>query len=237
MTHQFIRTKMLLKDDFSLLLHKHVAVFGIGGVGGSCVETLVRSGITKVTIIDNDVISESNLNRQIIALHSTIGKRKVDVMKARLLDINPNLEIQSYPVFILQDTIHQIDFSVFDYIVDAIDTVSAKLLIIEKAYELKIPVISSMGAGNRLDPTKLTLDRIENTSYCPLAKVMRRELKKRRIRHVRVLYSKEQPIKPLPTPEATYKQNVPGSVAFVANAAGILIASDVIRTLTRNHTK
>lgn len=230
----FSRSRMLLQEQgIALLQQTHIAVFGVGGVGGSCIENLVRSGVGEITIIDNDVVTLTNLNRQVVALHSTIGQYKVDAMKQRLLDINPKLRIHVYKTFVLADTIDQIDFTSFTYIVDAIDTVSAKLLLIEKAQTLNLPIISSMGAGNRLDPAKLKICDIKKTTHCPLAKVMRRELKKRGIYAVKVLASSEAPLKPLASDEVTSKRVVPGSVAFVPNAAGILIAAEVISDLLK----
>lgn len=228
----FTRSRMLLKEQGIEKLSKlHVAVFGVGGVGGNCIETLVRSGVGEITLVDNDVVSITNVNRQIIALHSTIGKYKVDVMKARILDINPKVIVHTHKTFILKDTIEEVEIQHFDYIVDAIDTISAKLLLIEKAKEYKIPIISSMGTGNKLDPSKLFISDISKTNYCPLAKVMRHELKKRKIYNVKVLSSSEQPIKiteALQIVDSESKKHVPSSVAFVPNIAGIIIAREVI---------
>ena len=232
----YTRSAMLLgRNNIHKLHQAHVAVFGVGGVGGNCIETLARTGVGEITIIDNDVISITNLNRQIIALQSTMGQYKVDVMKHRLLDINPNLKINTYKLFILQDTINQIDFKTFDYIVDAIDTISAKLLLIEYAKKYKIPIISSMGTGNKLDPTKLLICDISKTNYCPLAKVMRKELKHRHINNVKVLSSTEVPLKPFikESDENTHKRSIPGSVAFVPNVAGMVIAKEVILDLIK----
>lgn len=232
----YTRSAMLLgRESIDTLQQSHVAVFGVGGVGGHCIEALVRTGVGEITIIDNDVVSITNLNRQIVALHSTIGKYKVDVMRERLLDINPDLKIHTYKLFVLQDTIDQIDFKKFDYIVDAVDTVSAKLLLIEYAKDYKIPIISSMGTGNKLDPTKLLVCDISKTSYCPLAKVMRKELKNRNISNVKVLSSSEIPLKPLigENDENTHKKSVPGSVAFVPNVAGMVIAKEIVLDITK----
>jgi len=231
----YTRSAMLLgRDAINKLQQTHVVVFGVGGVGGNCIETLARSGVGELTIIDNDTISITNLNRQIVALHSTIGKYKVDVMKERLLDINPNIKVNTYNLFILQDTIDQIDFTKFDYIVDAVDTISAKLLIIEYAKKANIPIISSMGTGNKLDPSKLMIMDISKTNHCPLAKVMRKELKNRNIKDVKVLSSNEIPIKQVisDNDEKTHKNVVPGSVAFVPNVAGMLIAREIILEVT-----
>ncbi|TDW14826.1 tRNA A37 threonylcarbamoyladenosine dehydratase [Breznakia blatticola] len=232
MENQFIRSEMLLTENgIKTLQNSHVAVFGVGGVGGHCIETLVRSGVKEVSIIDNDTVSLSNLNRQIVALHSTIGQSKVEVMKKRLLDINPDAIIHTYETFVLKDTINEIDLVGVDYIIDCIDTMVAKILLIEKAKEIQIPIICSMGTGNKLDPTKLQIGDISKTSYDPVAKVLRRELKARHIKKVEVLWSTEQPIKPMipweDNPNIT-KRNVPGSVAFMPNIAGIMLAGHVI---------
>lgn len=229
----FTRTEMLVGElNMSKLKDSHVAVFGVGGVGGNCIEALVRSGIQTISIYDNDDVSITNINRQIIALHSTIGKKKVDVMKERLLDINPNVTVHTYDMFVSKDNFDQIDFKAYDYVIDAIDTVSAKLMIIETCKQLNVPVISCMGTGNKLDPTKLAIMDIEKTNYCPLAKVMRHELKKRRIRKVKVLASSEIPLKPLKTSEEeTNKRSVPASCAFVPSVAGLIICSEVVKDL------
>ncbi|MDL2276480.1 tRNA threonylcarbamoyladenosine dehydratase [Breznakia sp. OttesenSCG-928-G09] len=230
----FSRSQMLLGNDGIKKLNKsHVAIFGVGGVGGNCIETLVRSGVGEITIIDNDTVSLTNLNRQIIALHSTLNQYKVDVMKKRLLDINPDVVVHTYKTFVLEDTIDTFDFHTFDYIVDAIDTISAKILLIEKAKTLNIQIISSMGTGNKLDPSKLEICDISKRSYCPLAKVMRRELKKRHINKVKVLASSEKPIKPFESNETSSRKQIPGSVAFVPNVAGIMIAGEVVLDLMK----
>jgi len=231
--NEFTRTEMLLGEtNMSKLKDSHVAVFGVGGVGGNCIEALVRSGVHTISIFDNDTVSLTNLNRQVIALHSTIGKKKTEVMKERLLDINPSLKINAYDMFVSKENFHEIDFSDFDYVVDAIDTVSAKLLIIEKCKEVNIPIISSMGTGNKLDPTQLKIMDLSKTSYCPLAKVMRHELKKRNIRKLKVLASLEQPLKPLKISEETCdKRSIPASCAFVPSVAGLIICSEVIKDL------
>ncbi len=192
MIEQFIRTAMLIGENGQeSLFHKHVAVFGVGGVGGYAAEALARAGIGKLTLIDNDTVSESNLNRQIIALHSTIGKEKVEVMKERILDINPMAQVICRKMFYLPENAGEIDFTEFDYIVDAVDTVTAKIDIISRAVNEKIPIVSSMGAGNKLDSQKFQIADLSKTSVCPLAKVMRRELKKRGIEHIKVVYSTE----------------------------------------------
>lgn len=223
---QFIRTETLIgKDNLEKLVRSHVAVFGVGGVGGYVCEALVRSGVSHITIIDKDVVSESNINRQIIATYDTLGMSKVEVMKKRILSINPSCIVDAIEMFYLPEVSHLIDFSKFDYVVDAVDTVTAKLLIVEKCYEAKIPVISSMGTGNKLDPTKFKIADINQTSICPLAKVMRYELRQRGISHLKCLYSTEEIIK---TGDRT-----PASIAFVPSVAGLIIASEVIKDLLK----
>ena len=241
----FTRSELLLSSEgVTVIKTKHVAVFGLGGVGSYVVETLARSGIEHFTLIDNDTISISNLNRQLYALTSTINQKKVEVAKNRTLDINPLCQIQIYDTFVTKENIDTFDFTTFDYIVDAIDTVSAKLLLIEKAKLHNIPIISSMGTGNKLDPTKFIITDIKKTKICPLARVMRYELKKRNITDVKVLYSTEIPIdlsksileQKLLQEENTTKHQIPGSVAFVPSIAGIEIAREVIFDLLKeNH--
>lgn len=209
-----------------------VAVFGIGGVGGYVVEALARSGVGALDLIDKDVVSISNINRQIIALHSTVGKPKTEVMAERIKDINPDIEVYTHNVFYLPETADQFDFSKYDYVVDAIDTVAGKLALIEQAKGANVLVISSMGAGNKLDPTAFEVADIAKTSVCPLARVMRRELKKRGIEHVKVVYSKEEPLPTSETDEETGKA-VAGSVAFVPSVVGLIIASEVIKDLVK----
>lgn len=222
----FSRTEILLgKEAVKKLQSAHVAVFGVGGVGGYVVEALARSGIGTLTLIDNDKVSLSNLNRQIIALHSTIGKYKTEVAKARIEDINPNANVYTRELFVLPETIEEIDFSGFDYVVDAIDTVRGKLAIIQSAKEKNIPVISAMGAGNKLNATAFCVKDISKTSGCPLARVMRRELKKRNIENVKVVYSEEEPKKS--------EDGVVGSVAFVPSVAGLIVAGEVIKDLSK----
>ena len=223
------------------LKNAHVAIFGIGGVGGYVAEALARSGVSHLDLIDNDDVALSNLNRQIIALHSTIGRPKVDVMKERILDINPEAEVFAHKCFYLPETKDQFDFSKYDYVVDAVDTVTAKLQIIMQAKAADVPVISSMGAGNKVDPTKFEVADISQTSVCPLARVMRQECKKRGIKNVKVVYSKEKPVvthkaegtvtelkgtAPTATP-------APASCAFVPSVAGLIIASEVIKDLIK----
>ncbi len=234
MNEIFSRTEMLIGDNSLLKLRdSRVAVFGIGGVGGYVAEALVRSGLGNIDLIDNDTVSESNINRQIIALHSSIGKMKTQVMSERLLDINPDLMIRIHNKFVLPENIDEFDFSEYDYVVDAIDTVSGKLAIIEKAYFLEKPVISSMGTGNKLEPTKFEITDINKTSVCPLARVMRYELKKRGVKKLKVLYSKEEPIKPTVQETTEKGKAVPGSISFVPSVAGLIIASQVIKDLIK----
>lgn len=218
-----------------------VAVFGIGGVGGYTAEALARSGIGEIDLIDSDTVSLTNLNRQIIALRSTIGKYKVDVMKERILDINPDIKVHAHKCFYLPETKDEFDFRQYDYVVDAVDTVTAKLQIVEEAYAAGVPVISSMGAGNKLDPTAFQVTDIYKTSVCPLAKVMRRELKKRGIKKLKVVYSQESPVMPSQETLSSYseeqsetapkKRSVPGSVAFVPSVAGLILAGEVLKEL------
>ena len=226
----FSRTPLLLgADALEKLKKSHVAVFGVGGVGGYAVEALARTGVGEITLIDNDKVSVSNLNRQIIALYSTVGQYKTQVAKNRLLDINPQIKVHTKELFVLPETVDEIDFSAFDCVVDAIDTVSGKLAIIQKAKSLTIPVISAMGAGNKLDPTAFTVTDISKTSGCPLARVMRKELKKRGIEGVKVVYSKEEPKTPQ-VGESTAEKTV-GSVAFVPSVAGLIVASETVKEL------
>lgn len=239
MLNQFSRTELLLgKEAMKILSRAHVAVFGVGGVGGYVVEALVRSGISHIDIIDNDTVSLTNINRQIIASHSTIGKAKVDVMKERILDINPDAEVKAFKCFYLPETRNLFDFSEYDYVVDAVDTVTAKIQLILQAKEAVVPIISSMGAGNKLNPTMFEVADISQTSVCPLARVMRQECKKRGIKDVKVVYSREKPVESKLTEEekksAEQKGNgvAPGSCAFVPSVAGLIIASEVIKDLT-----
>lgn len=227
----FNRTRILLgSEGMNRLNNARVAVFGIGGVGGYVVEALVRSGVGEIDLIDNDVVCETNLNRQIIALRSTIGRPKVEVMKERILDINPDCKVRIHQCFFLPENAGEFDFSQYDYVVDAVDTVAAKIELVVKANEAKVPIISSMGAGNKMNPADFEVADITKTSVCPLARVMRHELKKRNIPHLKVVYSRENPIKP----EATDEENVKaGSNAFVPSVAGLIIASEVIKDLTK----
>ncbi len=223
MKEQFSRTAQLLgNENVENLFDKHVIVFGVGGVGGYVVEALARSGIGKISIVDNDVVNESNINRQIIALHSTVGMQKVEVLKNRILDINPECKVFVYNQFFLPENSKDFDFSIYDYVVDAVDTVTAKLEIIKKSKESNVPVISSMGTGNKLNPMGFKVSDISKTKVCPLARVMRNELKKRGISKVKCVYSEENPV---------IQTQTPASVAFVPPVAGLLIASEVVKDL------
>ena len=233
MQNQLSRVQMLIgKENVEKLLNSKVIIFGIGGVGGYATEAIARCGVENIDIVDNDLVSITNLNRQIVALNSTIGKYKVDVMKERLLDINPNLKINAHKIFYSEDTKPEFDFSKYDYVIDAIDTVSAKLIIIEECYKTKTKIISSMGTGNKINPSMLEVSDIYKTSVCPLARVMRYELKRRNIPKLKVVYSKEKPIEPKEINiEQTPKKTVPASISFVPSAAGLIIASEVIKDL------
>ncbi|MBE6785100.1 MAG: tRNA threonylcarbamoyladenosine dehydratase [Ruminococcaceae bacterium] len=207
------------------LKNAHVAVFGLGGVGGYAVEALARAGVGSLTLIDNDTVNQSNINRQIIALSSTVGLKKTDAFKSRIADINPELTVFTRDIFFLPESKNEIDFSAFDYVIDAIDTVSGKIAIIEECKRTDVPVISSMGTGNKLDPTAFRITDISKTSVCPLARVMRYELKKRGISKLKVLYSTEEPVK---------KGNrTPASISFVPSVAGLLIAGEVIKDIIK----
>lgn len=234
MLNEFSRMEILLGDrKMKKLASSKIAVFGLGGVGSYVVEGLARCGVGSLTLVDNDVISVTNINRQLYALHSTVGKAKAQVAKARIRDINEDILVHTYETFFNQDTVGMFDFRSFDYVVDAIDTVSSKLLLIEKAKEAGVPIISSMGTGNKLDPGRFEITDISKTMVCPLAKVMRTELRKRGIRKVKVLYSKEKPIKPeeLEESKGTAGRPVPGSISFVPSVAGLLIAGEVVKDL------
>lgn len=235
MVNQFTRTEMLLgKDGINKLLNSRVAVFGIGGVGGYTVEALIRSGVGAVDLIDNDKVSLSNINRQIYATHKTLGQYKVDVAEKRINELNPDAKVITHKVFYTPETAHLFNFSDYDYVVDAIDTVTGKIDIILKAQAAGTPVISSMGAGNKLDATAFEVSDIYKTSVCPLARVMRTELRKRGVKKLKVVYSKEKPVTPSEnTEEKTEgRRSVPGSIAFVPSVAGLIIASEVIKDLT-----
>lgn len=242
MSERFSRTELLLgKEKMSRLFDSRVAVFGVGGVGGYVVEALARSGVGAIDIIDNDTVSESNLNRQIIATVKTVGMYKVDVAKERIHDINPDCEVRTYKTFFLPETAGEFDFSQYDYVVDAIDTVAGKVEIIMRAKAARTPVISCMGAGNKMDPTKLEVADIYDTSVCRLARVMRKEMKNRGVESLKVVYSKEPAIKPGAADadenapeggENAGRRQTPGSNAFVPAAAGLTAAAEVIKDLS-----
>ena len=236
MEDMFSRTRMLLGDAaMDRLKRARVAVFGVGGVGGHVVEALTRSGVGALDLVDSDRVALSNLNRQIIATRDTLGMLKVDAAKGRILSINPDCVVRTYPIFFLPETADRFDFSQYDYVVDAIDTVAGKLRLIEAAKAAGVPVISCMGAGNKLDPTSFRVADISKTSVCPLARVMRRELKKRGIDRVKVVYSTEPALSPAPTDENTGRRATPGSTAFVPAVAGMILAGEVIRDLIKSN--
>jgi tRNA A37 threonylcarbamoyladenosine dehydratase len=247
--NQFSRTELLLgNDNMQRLFNARVAVFGIGGVGGYTVEALARTGVGTLDLIDDDKVCLTNINRQIYATRKTIGKYKVDVAKERILDINPNAVVNTYKTFYMPDTADQFDFSQYDYVVDAIDTVTGKLMLVEQAKAAGVPIISSMGAGNKMDASAFMVADIYETSVCPLAKVMRRELKKRGIDHLKVVYSKEKAMTPVDdmaisckthcicppgtARKCTQRRQVPGSNAFVPSVVGLIIAGEVVKDLT-----
>ena len=251
--NQFSRTELVIgKDAVVKLNNSKVAVFGIGGVGSFVVEGLVRAGVGKFVLVDDDKVCLTNLNRQIIATHKTIGKPKVEVAKERILDINPNAQVEIYQEFFMPDSKEILDSSV-DYIVDCVDTVTAKIELVLRAEKLNIPIISSMGTGNKLDPTKFEITDIYKTSICPLAKVMRKELRARGIKKLKVIYSKEEPIRlqeneenscktncvcpPGTKRKCTVRNQVPGSVSFVPSVAGLIIAGEVIKDIIKNTTQ
>lgn len=252
MFDQFSRTRLLLGDDaMDALARARVAVFGIGGVGSYAAEALARSGVGAIDLVDHDQVSLTNINRQIVALQSTVGMNKADVMAARIADINPRCTVTPHVCFFLPDTADQIDLAQFDYIVDAVDTVTAKLLLIGRAHELGVPIISSMGSANKLDPTALAVGDIYDTSICPLARIIRKECRKRGIDHLKVVYSTEPAIQPseesqqayrdeaeafaessgAPCPDKFGRAGVPGSTSFVPAAAGLILASEVVKDL------
>ena len=231
----FGRTALLIGDEgIEKLGQCRIAVFGLGGVGSYVVEALARSGVGALDLIDSDRVAPSNINRQIIALHSTIGRLKTEVTQERVHDINPDCVVKTYPIFYLPDTADQFDFSVYDYVVDAIDTVSAKLMLAEECQRIGIPLISSMGTGRKLDPGQFEVADIYQTSVCPLAKVMRYECRKRGIQSLKVVYSRELPAEPAESSETPPpgRRSVPGSIAFVPSTAGLMIAGEVIKDLT-----
>lgn len=249
MLNQFSRTQLLLgKDNMDRLAEAKVAIFGIGGVGGYVAEALARSGVGSFVLVDDDKVCLTNLNRQIIATRKTVGKYKAEVMRDRILEINPDAEVEVRKCFYLPENAGEFDFNEYSYVVDAVDTVTAKLEIIMRAKECGVPVISGMGAGNKLDPTKFQVADIYKTSMCPLAKVMRRELKKRGVKKLKVVYSTEKPTRPLDDmsvscrtncicpPGAAHKcterRDIPGSVAFVPSVVGLIIAGEVVKDLT-----
>lgn len=249
MLNQFSRTELIFgAEAMKKLAGARVAVFGIGGVGSYTAEALVRSGLGTIDLIDDDRVCLTNINRQLFATRSTVGKYKVDVAEARLHDINPDVKINTYKVFYTPETAAQFDFSQYDYVVDAIDTVTGKIGLIMQAKEAGTPIISSMGAGNKLDPTAFRVADIYSTSVCPLARVMRYELKKRGVKSLKVVYSKEKPIVPIETNEisckshcicppgtvrkCTARNQVPGSSAFVPPAVGLIIAGEVMKDIT-----
>ena len=237
MGNKFDRTKRLLgADAMNKLKDSHVAVFGIGGVGGHAADALVRSGIGEITIVDSDEVAESNINRQLIATTKTVGRKKVEVMKEHLLEINPEVVVHVYDCFFLPETKNQFDFTAYDYVIDAVDTVTAKLALVESCQEAGVPIVSSMGAGNKLDPTAFEVTDIYKTSVCPLAKVMRKELKTRGIKKLKVVYSKEIPVEPIEdeafvSDEVRSRRATPGSIAFVPSVAGLILAGEVIKDL------
>lgn len=239
MREAFSRTELLLgRAAMERLQNARIAIFGLGGVGGYVVEALARSGVGALELVDSDKIAFSNLNRQILATHSSIGADKVTVAKARVLDINPACKVTAHRLFFTPDTAAWFDFSKYDYVVDAIDTVTAKIALILESQTVQTPIISSMGTGNKLDPTRLEVADIYETSVCPLARVMRRELRKRGVSHLKVVYSKEPPITPVSLdagalPNASHRA-VPGSTSFVPPAAGLILASEVVKDLVQD---
>ena len=250
MLNQFSRTQLLLgEENMNRLSEAKVVIFGIGGVGGYVAEALARSGVGSFVLVDDDKVCLTNINRQIIATHKTVGQYKVDVMKERILDINPKAEVEVRKCFYLPENAHEFDFSTYSYVVDAVDTVTAKIEIIMRAQAAGIPVMSSMGAGNKLDPTKFQVADIYKTSMCPLARVMRQELKKRRVKRLKVVYSTEKPTRPIEDmsiscrtncicpPGAAHKcterRDIPGSIAFVPSVAGLILAGEVIKDLCK----
>lgn len=231
---QFLRTEMILgKESTNILASKKVILFGLGGVGSYTAEALARAGVGTLTIVDNDTVSVTNLNRQLCALQSTVGKAKVDVVKERILDINPECKVTALQKFCLPENSDEFNLGDYDYIADAIDTVSAKIDLAVKAQELGIPMISCMGTGNKLDPTMFKVTDISKTSVCPLCRVMRTELRKRGVRKLDVVWSAEEPVKPAETNEVTGKRQTPGSLPFVPAAAGLVMAGKIILNLSQ----
>ena len=232
---QFSRTERLLgAQAMEALASARVAVFGIGGVGGYVVEALARSGVGALDLIDSDTVALSNLNRQIVALHSTVGQNKAEAMARRVADINPDARVRVYPIFYLPETADQFDFTAYDYVVDAIDTVAGKMELVRRAREAGVPIICSMGAGNKMDPTAFRVTDIHKTAVCPLAKVMRGLCRKEGIKHLKVVYSEEIPMTPAPPEEGTAGGKIPpASVIFAPAAAGLAIAAEVVKDLTK----
>lgn len=228
----FSRTELLIgKSGRDRLAGSRVAIFGLGGVGGYCTEALVRAGVGAVDLIDHDRVSESNLNRQIYALRSTVGRYKTEVARGRIADINPDCVVRTFETFYLPETAGEFDFRLYDYVVDAIDTVAGKIALIENAVRCGTPIISSMGAGNKFDPTMFEISYLENTSVCPLARVMRRELKKRGIGHIKVVYSKEEPKRAEEENLSEGGKPIPGSLSFVPSVMGLILAGEVVKDL------
>ena len=227
------RTALLLGEEaMRVLARSRVAVFGLGGVGGYVVEALARSGVGALDLIDSDRVSPSNRNRQILATAETVGQWKTDVAAARVRSINPACRVTLYRCFYLPDTAAQFDFTQYDYIVDAIDTVTGKLMLAEEAQRCGTPIISSMGTGNKLDPTAFRVADISKTAVCPLARIMRKELKKRGVKHLKVVYSREKPLEPTARLAADGRRDIPGSVSFVPGVAGLILAGEVVKDLT-----
>lgn len=233
MHDQFSRTELLFGEEaMEKLKSSRVAVFGIGGVGGHLAEALARSGVGALDLIDSDTVALTNLNRQTIALHSTLGQKKVDAAKARILDINPDCKVTAHPVFFTPETAVSFDFTQYDYVADAIDTVAGKLQLVLQAREAGTPILCAMGAGNKLDPTAFRVADISKTKVCPLARVMRVELRKRGINHLKVVYSEELARKPAETTEDSGKRQTPGSTAFVPSVMGLIMAGEIIKDLS-----
>ena len=226
---------LLGQEAMKILSDSSVAIFGVGGVGSYCVEALARSGVGKITLVDSDVVSTTNINRQLVATTSTVGMFKVDVAKMHILDVNPKCIVETHNCFYTSDNDGGIDLSEFDYIIDAIDTVKSKVYLIEQAYEKNVPIISSMGAGNKIDPTKFKVTDISKTEMCPLAKVMRRELRLKGIKNLKVVFSTEQPFLPkgTTTEKSETKPQIPGSVSFVPSVAGLIAAGEVVKDLIK----
>lgn len=244
MSDQFIRTRMLIGDDpLQRLSRARVAVFGVGGVGGFCVEALARSGVGALDLYDDDTVSESNLNRQIAALHSTLGQPKAEVMANRVRDINPNCQVRAIRMFYLPENADTVDLTQYDYVIDCIDTVTAKLDLVQRCSTQHVPIISAMGSGNKLDPSAFVVTDISKTEGCPLARIMRKELRRRGISRLKVVYSRELPLSPIQPaqaeapansdtrPGSTARRDTPGSISFVPASAGLLLASAVVREL------